>query len=201
MKRPNYSWVLSAVLLIFLFTLSVNISFASDSEEFITTIILINQQAELVDVTEDGAVLKRHMRIPDYFSSNRSHESTLMHNMKKIDGLSSVDNFEIPGDSHLPSECLQAMLATDRMETYSMLDHNNFIDNSQNLLVNSQFHFNEIIHDGNEGKQPDVVFPKRHASMHYRRFTSGPQIRQRSKNTLRSDRGGLYPQMHNASKT
>ena len=68
------------VISYFLCTTSVA---AEDSDVF-TNIILINGQAELVDFNEDGQVLTRHISIPDYFSSGRSHKRSLRQSMKSL---------------------------------------------------------------------------------------------------------------------
>jgi hypothetical protein len=81
--------------------------------ELITTIILIDRQAELVDVDLEGVVVRRHTAIPDYWSSGRSHKSSLRKALGVIKdyGLIEEDksNF-LPGSSHLPALCLQSFM-------------------------------------------------------------------------------------------
>ena len=81
-------------------------SFLQAEEDVITTIILINREAELVDLNEDGEILKRHVSIPDYFSSGRSHNSSLRKSLNSLKDYGSV-NYHIPGSSSLPAEDLQ----------------------------------------------------------------------------------------------
>lgn len=78
--------------------------------EVITTIILINRQAELVDVDTEGEILKRHVAIPDYFSSGRSHKSSLKKSLSLIKDYGSVD-YTLPGSSDLSQEVLQEFMS------------------------------------------------------------------------------------------
>ena len=88
-------------------------NFGLASGEYFTTIILINQEAELVDLTEDGIILKRHRKIPDYFSTSRSHESMILLNASgKEIGHHQGDHF-LPGSSDLPKACLQNSMTID----------------------------------------------------------------------------------------
>lgn len=43
------------------------------SEEFLTTIIVVDGKALLVDVDEHGEVVKTYMEVPDYLTSNKEH--------------------------------------------------------------------------------------------------------------------------------
>ena len=78
--------------------------------EVITTIILINRQAELVDVDTEGESLKRHVAIPDYFSSGRSHKSSLKKSLNLIKDYGSVD-YTLPGSSDLSQDALQEFMS------------------------------------------------------------------------------------------
>lgn len=59
-----------------------------------TTIILINSEAFLVDLDQTGEVMKKHMAVPDYFSSKYAHETQVRRSMAKVKGLSSIENGE-----------------------------------------------------------------------------------------------------------
>jgi len=101
---------------IFAFALmSTSVLFGNAEEEIITTIILINSQAELVDMDREGEILRRHLAIPDYFSSGRSHNNSLRRSLDQIKDYGIIEDFSIPGGSNLPAVCLQSFMkkATD----------------------------------------------------------------------------------------
>ena len=87
--------------------------------ETITAIILINGNAELVDVNIEGDILKRHLSIPDYFTSGRSHKRSLGMSMKMIKQYGSVDTHLLPNSSKLPAKCLQSFMIamSEKIET------------------------------------------------------------------------------------
>ena len=86
---------------------------ASSEAELITTIILIDRQAELVDVSLDGEVMKRHVSVPDYFTSGRSHQSSLKNSLKMLKDYGSNDRHMLPKSSSLCSQTLQSYLLTE----------------------------------------------------------------------------------------
>lgn len=96
--------------LFFLFSLT----FLNAEQDFeaITAIILINGSAELVDVNNHGEILKRHVAIPDYFTSGRSHKRSLGNGMKMIEQYGSVESNFLPESSNLPTKCLQSFMVS-----------------------------------------------------------------------------------------
>lgn len=87
----------------------------------ITEIILINRQAELVEMDLDGEILKRHLAIPDYFTSGKSHKRSLRESLRQIRDYGQLEeSFMLPGSSSLPGECLQSymlsLLSTEKHE-------------------------------------------------------------------------------------
>lgn len=67
---------LKSILSTFLLSLGFIVLSANGAEinEMITTIILINGEAHLVDIAPDGELLVSYGKVPDYFSSTLSHE-------------------------------------------------------------------------------------------------------------------------------
>ncbi len=101
---------------IFVLMLSAQLYGGSDSE-IITAIILINRQAELVDMDDEGEIIHRHVAIPDYFSSGRSHQSSLRKSLSLIKDYGSIEkNFFLPGGSKLPAVCLQSYMLSFKNE-------------------------------------------------------------------------------------
>ena len=96
------------LLSVYLIALS-SMLFASSDAEVITTIILINRQAELVDVSSDGEILKRHVAVPDYFTSGRSHSNSLKRSLNLIKDYGSID-YMLPESSSLCSQTLQSYI-------------------------------------------------------------------------------------------
>jgi len=105
--------VQSVQLLVTLYLMTIAATLFANDSEIITTIILINRQAELVDLDEEGEVLKRHIAIPDYFTSGRSHSRSLKNSIERSKGyghfISPKTHF-ISGSSDLLSEDLQSFL-------------------------------------------------------------------------------------------
>lgn len=89
-----------------------SILFASSESEVITTIILINRQAELVDISLDGEVMKRHVAVPDYFSSGRSHKSSLKNSLNLLKDYGSIDH-ALPESSNLSGATLQSYIISE----------------------------------------------------------------------------------------
>lgn len=88
-------------------------SVANAKEEVITEIILINGLAELVDLSSDGQVLQRHLSIPDYFSSGRSHKRTLRESLAKTKLFGTVSDIEPYIETIVfkaPQECRQSLM-------------------------------------------------------------------------------------------
>jgi len=113
MKHVNLLKGIKAFL--FFLTLTLNFAvFAVANSETITTIILIDRVAELVELTEDGEVLQRHLAVPDYFSSGRSHNTSLKQSLAKLKDYGYQENFELPGSSDLSSSELQSYMTTKR---------------------------------------------------------------------------------------
>ena len=95
---------------------------ASSEAELITTIILIDRQAELVDVSLDGEVMKRHVSVPDYFTSGRSHQSSLKNSLKMLKDYGSNDRHMLPKSSSLCSQtCLLYTSPSPRDRTRSRM--------------------------------------------------------------------------------
>jgi len=91
--------------------LTMNFSvFATAESEVIQTIILINREAELVDLSADGEVLKRYVAIPDYFSSGRSHKRSLKQSLELLKDYGLEENHTLPGSSDLAAEDLQSYM-------------------------------------------------------------------------------------------
>ena len=78
--------------LICLFLLGTCISSYAEAAVTKTTIILINSEAFLVDLDQTGEVMKKHIAVPDYFSSKYAHETQVRRSMAKVTGLSAVEN-------------------------------------------------------------------------------------------------------------
>jgi len=93
--------------------LSTSVLFGNAEEEIITAIILINSQAELVDMDQEGEILRRHLAIPDYFSSGRSHKNSLRRSLNQIKDYGFIEDYSIPGSSDLPAICLQSSMNED----------------------------------------------------------------------------------------
>lgn len=81
----------------------------AEENEIITTIILINRSAELVDINFEGEVVKRHAGVPDYFSSRKSHQTHLLNSLKQLSDAGDNDYF-LPQSSTRPNSCLQAYM-------------------------------------------------------------------------------------------
>ena len=82
------------------------------SEESVTNIILINRQAELVEMNLEGEIIKRYLAIPDYFSSGKSHSRNLRESLNAIKDYGQIEpNYFLPFESSLPDECLQSTIA------------------------------------------------------------------------------------------
>ncbi len=105
----NFVKVLLSVYLIALSSLL----FASSESEVITTIILIDRQAELVDVSAEGEVLKRHVAVPDYFTSGRSHTNSLKRGLDLIKDYGMIDNHVLPQSSRVCNHSLQSYLLSE----------------------------------------------------------------------------------------
>ena len=78
-------------VLIALFSFVFSAIYASDTD-VLTTIILIDGEAELVDVGPGGEILKRYIAVPDYFSSPSSHSSIVRRSLNRYRNLSNVEN-------------------------------------------------------------------------------------------------------------
>lgn len=116
MSNVNLSKGIKTILCFFF--LSANfLALASAESEVITTIILINREAELVDLDEQGEVLKRYVAIPDYFSSGRSHNSSLRKSLAQLKDYGYEKDFSIPGSSDLAAEDLQSYMMKPRKKT------------------------------------------------------------------------------------
>lgn len=55
------------------------------SDDMMTTIILINGEAHLVDVAPDGELLVSYGTVPDYFTTSLSHEEILAQSIAKVE--------------------------------------------------------------------------------------------------------------------
>ena len=73
----TYSPVIIFGLILLLLTGSNDVYAIGENKELITEIILINRQAELVEMDQDGEIVRRHIAIPDYFTSGKSHRRNL----------------------------------------------------------------------------------------------------------------------------
>ncbi len=98
----NASRLRGAFLL--LLTILVSLTFLrSEKDVMMTTIILINSEAVLVDLDERGEILNQHIRVSDYFTSSQSHETLVRRSINRMKGLSSADQkpqtVEPKGDS------------------------------------------------------------------------------------------------------
>jgi len=95
-----------------LLTLAMNFSVVALAEsEVITTIILIDREAELVDLSSDGEVLKRYVSVPDYFSSGRSHKSSLKKSLQLVKDYGYEEDYNLPGSSTKEAKELQSFMA------------------------------------------------------------------------------------------
>lgn len=123
----NCHWGPLGLLLVLLFSSFTNLSGSStEDSEIITTIILINRQAELVDVNSDGEVLKRHLAVPDYFSSGRSHNRSLKKSLSLLKTYGAVEetpNHFLPNSSKLPGSCLQSFMKDMVQEVHNEAKH------------------------------------------------------------------------------
>ncbi len=116
----SYRCVLSVVALFMFSALSV---FASNNEDVLTDIILINGEAVLVDLDNKGEVLKKHIDIPEYFRSSRSHESLRRSSLIKAKSLS--ENHKIFDLNHflsVESEICNMERGVDDLEISFNLD-------------------------------------------------------------------------------
>lgn len=131
------------MMLVSLVLLTTFTSLHADVEsDVITTIILIDRQAELVDVDQFGEVLRRHVAVPDYFSSGRSHRSSLRQSLKMVKDYGSLkEDFSIPGDSDLSDDLLQSFL------TQSFVEVNESMENTQKVCESLQEGFTTTIND------------------------------------------------------
>ncbi|MEL6122859.1 MAG: hypothetical protein AAFR14_03985 [Bacteroidota bacterium] len=78
MNRYCFSTILSA-----LFALSTWTACYAE-EGLVTDIILINGKAELVEFSKEGDIVTRHMAVPDYFTSGKSHTRSLRQSLEKL---------------------------------------------------------------------------------------------------------------------
>ena len=131
--RPGFRFLAS----IFLLSLSFQL-FSSAEKDVITAIILINRQAELVDMDEEGEILKRHVAIPDYFTSGRSHQSSLRQSLRRIKDYGNVESFILPGSSKLPAVCLQSLMTSLKKKPSQLpTKFSDFIDTTFQFYSNS----------------------------------------------------------------
>ena len=110
-NKSTYSSVVIFLMTFLLFASSNDLYAVGEKEEVITEIILINRQAELVEMDQDGEILRRHIAIPDYFTSGKSHRRNLRESLRKLRAVGHVEeNHLLPGSSDLPGLCLQSFL-------------------------------------------------------------------------------------------
>ncbi len=115
MEQKKFFKGLQTYLCLLALTLNFAV-FAWADAETITTIILIDRVAELVELTEDGEVLQRHLAVPDYFSSGRSHNSSLKQSLAKLKDYGYQENFDLPGSSLLSSSELQRHMTKEKKD-------------------------------------------------------------------------------------
>ncbi len=125
-------------------------AFASSDEEFITTIILINRQAELVDIDSSGEILKRHVAIPDYFSSGRSHRSSLRKSLQLIKDYGLFNDHSLPGGSDLPAICLQSFMGNPEVSKESSEMNNLYNTMSYPLKSEEDLSFISLLGKGQD---------------------------------------------------
>ena len=110
-------------------------------EEFITTIILINGEAELADITKSGEVLKRIIAVPEYFHSRSSHNRLVKRSKEKAEGLSS----DLRPDDNIVQSGSLVQAETENKNTQPVVSKSNFrICPSHFLLIqpkNADPHF------------------------------------------------------------
>jgi len=150
MKETLSSTRQSAKVLMSVFMLTFgSLLYGSSDSEYITTIILINRQAELVDVNQDGEVLKRHMAIPDYFSSGRSHKKSLRSSLQKMKDYGAI-NHTLPGSSNLCSNILQSYILSVSQSkpllcNWSSKHNNDFLNNLQDDVKSNKSSWNDNV--------------------------------------------------------
>ena len=89
MKHIQLHLILRSLASILVLTMFFVTSLSSmSSDDIVTDIILINGYAVLVDIDNKGEVLKKHLDIPNYFRSSRTHESLRRSSLIKAKGLS-----------------------------------------------------------------------------------------------------------------
>lgn len=86
-------------LLISIF-LVVSTTMAVAGSEALTTIILINSEAFLVDIDSDGEVLKKHIEVPHYFRSGQSHQALVQQAMRKSRPVYGMKSYKLFDNSH-----------------------------------------------------------------------------------------------------
>lgn len=87
-------------------------------EDIVRDIILINGVAELADFNQEGEILLRHISIPDYFTSGRSHSRSLRESLAKINyfGASEVKDRHDERVHYAPVACRQSLMQAKKPE-------------------------------------------------------------------------------------
>lgn len=111
--RFLHTWKISLPL-VFLSVYFINPSETLAGDEAVmTTIILINSEAMLVDLDERGEILKQHILVADYFTSSQSHEALVRRSIDRIRDLSDIGMI----DQTVPSSSLQNDNSADIWES------------------------------------------------------------------------------------
>lgn len=76
------NFILYVVLVGLFVTIEEGVTTYSDDK---TTIIVIEGKALLVDVNENGEVIRRYMEVPEYFESKKDHEEKVIAAKKKYE--------------------------------------------------------------------------------------------------------------------
>ncbi len=103
--------------------------------ETVTDIILINGQAELVQMDKSGEILQRLIKVPDYFNSNRSHRSLKSASLNKIPIVGKVETHRKTDPEILKEHFLRTDKKADGLATYSC---------STNMAVELPYEKNEV---------------------------------------------------------
>jgi len=154
----------------YLCLLALTLNFAAFSlanSETITTIILIDRVAELVELTEDGEVLQRHLAVPDYFTSGRSHSKSLRQSLAKLKDYGLEESFELPGSSDLSSTELQTQMTSYITKSCSLAPMNILPDSLSTMLKTKSNqraiqHQSHVKYIATIQSEPDLVRTTRH---------------------------------------
>ena len=115
------------------FTAFILLSFLSQTKvlaENMTTIILLNGDPILAEITQEGDFVKEILEVPDYFTSSQSHERLVARSISKAKGLSHVEEEETKESPAMESLCSNKGIPISPMPTAKCMPDVPFPTNS-----------------------------------------------------------------------